>query len=166
MISSSLHPLPVNHPPKGFPPLHAQPMGHLSVLVAFKQQFFHYPYNKPCVAVHPHFPPNHAQHNARTLFLSVRRTAMHGVQSDPGALYPGGSPQKSSSVVKRYSLALPPGLLTLLITPARWYSPTRRSKKFALPSSEIISIQSNGLRTLYSVSYLHKRPQGEGSDRG
>mmetsp|Transcript_33028 Transcript_33028/g.98277 ORF Transcript_33028/g.98277 Transcript_33028/m.98277 type:complete len:213 (+) Transcript_33028:448-1086(+) len=33
------------------------------------------------------------------------------------------------------------------MTPAFWYSPTRRSKKFVLPCIEMSSIQSNGLLT-------------------
>mmetsp|Transcript_44410 Transcript_44410/g.144155 ORF Transcript_44410/g.144155 Transcript_44410/m.144155 type:complete len:213 (+) Transcript_44410:404-1042(+) len=33
------------------------------------------------------------------------------------------------------------------MTPAFWYSPTRRSKKFVLPCIEMRSIQSNGLAT-------------------
>ena len=34
--------------------------------------------------------------------------------------------------------------------PTSWYSDTFFSKKFVLPCSEIISIQSNGLDTLYT----------------
>lgn len=45
-------------------------------------------------------------------------------------------------------------LAALAMTPARWYSPTRHSKKLAFPSRLIISIQSKGLRSLYSLLYL------------
>mmetsp|Transcript_26167 Transcript_26167/g.66464 ORF Transcript_26167/g.66464 Transcript_26167/m.66464 type:complete len:213 (-) Transcript_26167:457-1095(-) len=38
------------------------------------------------------------------------------------------------------------------MTPAFWYSPTRRSKKLVLPCIEMRSIQSNGLATPYSGS--------------
>mmetsp|Transcript_34634 Transcript_34634/g.81771 ORF Transcript_34634/g.81771 Transcript_34634/m.81771 type:complete len:224 (-) Transcript_34634:367-1038(-) len=37
------------------------------------------------------------------------------------------------------------------MTPAFWYSLTRRSKKLVLPCSEMSSIQSNGLALLYSL---------------
>ena len=55
--------------------------------------------------------------------------------------------QKSSSVVKTNE-ENPSGLaMQPAITPDFWYSPTRHSKKLALPSRLIISIQSNGLRS-------------------
>ena len=46
------------------------------------------------------------------------------------------------------------------ITPMRWYSPTRRSKKFVLPSSEMCSMKSNGFPTLkiYSSCFSMLNP--------
>lgn len=62
--------------------------------------------------------------------------------------------QKSSSVVKTKESKSGLALAALAMTPARWYSPTRHSKKLAFPSRLIISIQSKGLRSLYSLLYL------------
>ena len=49
--------------------------------------------------------------------------------------------QKSSSVLKVFV-----GFPSIpAMTPARWYSPTRRAKKSVLPCTEMRSIQANGL---------------------
>ena len=63
--------------------------------------------------------------------------------------------QNSASVVNCLASAPPPpaACRSLAITPAFWYSPTRRSKKFVLPWIEIKSIQSNGLVVPYSGAY-------------
>lgn len=63
-----------------------------------------------------------------------------------------GRAQKSSSVVKtNCSYVGRPDAATAM-TPAFWYSPTRRSKKFVLPCRLMSSIQSNGLTAPYSLS--------------